>query len=42
MSALTDSQRFRQVQRVFRNTLAANILVSTSKLLVGVLTARSP
>ena len=38
MSALTDSQRFRQVQRVFRNTLAANILVSTSKLLVGVLT----
>lgn len=38
MSALTDSQRFKQVQRVFQRTLAANIAVSAAKLIVGVLT----
>lgn len=38
MSALTDSQRFKQVQRVFQRTLAANVAVSAAKLIVGVLT----
>lgn len=38
MSALADSQRFKQVQRVFQRTLAANIAVSAAKLIVGVLT----
>ncbi len=38
MTALTDAQRFKQVQRVFQRTLAANIAVSASKLLAGVLT----
>ncbi len=37
MSALTDSQRFKQVQRVFQRTLAANVAVAGAKLLVGVL-----
>ncbi|PJF34869.1 MAG: hypothetical protein CUN49_13475 [Candidatus Thermofonsia Clade 1 bacterium] len=38
MSQLSEAQRYKQVQRVFQRTLAANIAVSGSKLLVGVLT----
>ncbi|MCS6871472.1 MAG: cation-efflux pump [Anaerolineae bacterium] len=38
MSALSEAQRFKQVQRVFQRTLAANIAVSTAKLIVGMLT----